>query len=503
MRFNRKALGARLAVNAVTSTLLGFVVVPLVLLSSPASAYPLPTSQEEYDRYVREASASVDSARASLNIGRQTLLDSVLAVARTQENLQISEQLLSEASTARSVAETEYEISRQERDEAQYNYDTYLIPDNEQQVSAPVSGLRVDIYNQINSAGTPIPPRSTNYNLCKTTTFTHINHNWGGGDIEGCGSEYIMLHYTGYLTVPETTPYGYDFLNIADDGWYMELDGVVVNDNWTLKGCSGWWSDKQHLEAGRSYAIDAWYYEWGGGACSTLYYDNGHNWGPVPASWFTQNAVTPITYVHDPALEAILTQKQVELDEASENLNLANTAYLTASERNEVSHTAYEQALVAQAEAETEIPTLEQAVTDALWVLASIQPYIPVEEPKPTPAPTPTEEPKPEPTSTPEPEPTVEPVPPTTEEVMEELWAEATQDDIVISEELATIPVLGSAIVALADAINFVGNVGADMTPEVREKSEKVVVSAIIVTQIATQAVATATLASTNAGRRN
>jgi hypothetical protein len=82
---------------------------------------------------------------------------------------------------------------------------------------------------------------------------------------------------------------------------------------------------------------------------------------------------------------------------------------------------------------------------------------------------------------------------------MEELWAEATADDIVVSEELAAIPVLGSAIVALADAINFVGNVGADMSPEVREQSEKVVVSAVIVTQIATQAAATATMAAASA----
>jgi ABC-type tungstate transport system substrate-binding protein len=75
---------------------------------------------------------------------------------------------------------------------------------------------------------------------------------------------------------------------------------------------------------------------------------------------------------------------------------------------------------------------------------------------------------------------------------------------------IANIPVLGSAIVALANVINFVSNVGADMTPEVREQSEKIVVSAIIVTQIATQAAATATMAaaastsgSSSAGRRN
>lgn len=62
---------------------------------------------------------------------------------------------------------------------------------------------------------------------------------------------------------------------------------------------------------------------------------------------------------------------------------------------------------------------------------------------------------------------------------------EAKEDDIVVPEELAAIPVLGGAVVALADAINFVGNVGADMTPEVREQSQKVVVAAVIVGQVA------------------
>lgn len=443
----------------------------------------------------------VSTARTDLATARQTLLDSVLNVARTQENLQTSEIVLQNASTARSEAETNYETASQELDEAQYNYDTYLIPDREQEPSTPISGLRVDIYNQIHSAGTDIPPRNTNYNLCKTVTFTHINHNWGGGDIEGCGNDFVMLHYTGYLTVPETTSSGYDFLNIADDGWYMELDGVVVSDNWTLKGCGGWWSSKQQLEAGRSYAIDAWYYEWGGDACSTLYYDNGATWGPVPASWFTQNKSTPVTYVNDPALGVVLEQKQQEFYNSLSRLMSANNEHITASGQHDTYLIQYEQAVATKETAENAVPPLEQALIDSLKILASIQPYVPYIEPEPTP--TPTKQSEPQPSSTPEPEPTVEPVPTTTEAVLEELWAEATKDDIVISEELATIPVLGSAIVALADAINFVGNVGADMTPEVREKSEKIVVSAIIVTQIATQAVATATLASTSAGRRN
>jgi hypothetical protein len=39
---------------------------------------------------------------------------------------------------------------------------------------------------------------------------------------------------------------------------------------------------------------------------------------------------------------------------------------------------------------------------------------------------------------------------------------------------------LGNAAVALTDALNFVGNVGADMSPKVREESKKIVISAVV-----------------------
>jgi len=62
----------------------------------------------------------------------------------------------------------------------------------------------------------------------------------------------------------------------------------------------------------------------------------------------------------------------------------------------------------------------------------------------------------------------------------------------------------------LSDAFNALNNIGADLPPAVREKAQKIVVSAIIVTQIATQAAAMATQAaaaasasaSSNSGRR-
>jgi hypothetical protein len=218
-------------------------------------------------------------------------------------------------------------------DTAQYNYNNNLIavyPSNSQPT---IAGLRADIYKQITSAN---PVRSdTAYTFCKTITVTQINKDWGGGDMEGCGGDYIMIHYRGYITVPTTS--SYQFLGLVDDGWYMTIDGTVVNNNWYLKGCNGNWSSGIQLQAGQSYAIDAWMYEWGGGACNILYYMNSQNWGVVPAAWLSQNQPVQPTYENDPALLAILQQKQGILVTAQQEYNnalnestLANDNYIDA-----------------------------------------------------------------------------------------------------------------------------------------------------------------------------
>jgi hypothetical protein len=41
---------------------------------------------------------------------------------------------------------------------------------------------------------------------------------------------------------------------------------------------------------------------------------------------------------------------------------------------------------------------------------------------------------------------------------------------------------------AAVDALNFVGNVGSDMSPKVREQSEKIVVAAVVAVGAAVQA---------------
>lgn len=122
------------------------------------------------------------------------------------------------------------------------------------------------------------------------------------------------------------------------------------------------------------------------------------------------------------------------------------------------------------------------------------EPVQPAPEP-PAPAP------EPEPTVEPEPIPVL-PEPPIEQPLAEQLWAAATEDDIELPSELAAIPLLGDALAGVVDAVNFIGNVGADMTPEARQTAQETVVASIVVSQIAQTASLSATTSSTT-GRRN
>jgi hypothetical protein len=540
MRQKNKALEVIATCNVLTASILGVVVLPLMLLVSPANAYPTPQSQEEYEQYVKEADARIVQASSELQNARTNLVDASSALDYAQEQLVVADSRVTQSVLDLALAQAAYDKAEDGVQVAQSNYDTNLIVDPTTSAQERVPGIRADIYNQISS---PNPTRADNiYNLCKTVTFTHINHQWGGGNIEGCGSEYVMIHYTGYLTVPEATPYGYDFLNNADDGWYMTLDGMVINDNWVLKGCGGWWSQKFQLEAGRSYQLDAWYYEWGGGACSTLYYDNGYNWGVVPAAWYSQNDYAEVTYIHDSTLLAILEEKQTVRRRAGLQLESATVESSSAQDWYRQAVNLHGQAVQTRLDAESAIPALEENLQIALDMRESIQPYVPYVEPEPKPEPEPTRQTEPEPE--PEPVAPVEETPaeelpsaseltsevlleldlteidPTTitpeqvealqeaayetfltaepgseeyEQALDALYLAAEADDIVLSEELAAVPGLAAAV----ELVNFLGNAGADMSPEVREESEKVVVAAVVAAGAAIQSAAAAASVST------
>jgi hypothetical protein len=88
------------------------------------------------------------------------------------------------------------------------------------------------------------------------------------------------------------------------------------------------------------------------------------------------------------------------------------------------------------------------------------------------------------------------------EAALEALLVVAQADDIVLDEELAAIPLIGNVAGAAVEIFNALGNAGADMSPQVREQSEKVVIAAVIVGQVAMTATAAATSAAAAAARR-
>jgi hypothetical protein len=87
------------------------------------------------------------------------------------------------------------------------------------------------------------------------------------------------------------------------------------------------------------------------------------------------------------------------------------------------------------------------------------------------------------------------------EQALEALATAAEADDPEISSELAAIPLLGDVAGAALEVLNDLGNVGADMSPEVREEAEQTVIASVIAVGAAISAVsATTTAAAASAG---
>jgi hypothetical protein len=135
----------------------------------------------------------------------------------------------------------------------------------------------------------------------------------------------------------------------------------------------------------------------------------------------------------------------------------------------------------------------------------------PEEQPEPLPQPEP--EPQPLPTPIPEPEPETEPIVPSEPETEVVILDEDTDlseldpetpvqlengviltAEVVIALQLLENPaeLLSAIFTDPSQAVTALLNIGADMSPEVREESEKIVLSAIIASGIATQAAASA-----------
>lgn len=84
------------------------------------------------------------------------------------------------------------------------------------------------------------------------------------------------------------------------------------------------------------------------------------------------------------------------------------------------------------------------------------------------------------------------------EQALDALGVAAQADDQELPAELAAIPLLGDVAGAALEFFNDLGNFGADMSPQQREKAKETVVGAVIVGQVAAAAVGAASSAASS-----
>jgi len=131
------------------------------------------------------------------------------------------------------------------------------------------SGLNVAVYADDGSYN-----RTDTNTLCPNA-WTHVDNIDSDfdvlGTVAGCQPDRVLIHYTGFVTFPNTG--SYSFLALADDGFWMSLDGdAIITDDWYGKGRSGNTYADVAIEGGHEYALDAWYFECGGACSGTLQY---------------------------------------------------------------------------------------------------------------------------------------------------------------------------------------------------------------------------------------
>lgn len=311
-------------------------------------------------------------------------------------------------------------------------------------------GVTMTVYNGFNDYTAQPWINAPLQEPCFTGVVANIEYDWGGGyAAEGCDADFFVVHFSGWLTVPDSG--SYEFLANVDDGWHMTINQQLINDNWVLKGCGGWWSGPNEgfieLTAGVSYALDAWMYEWGGGACALLYYSNGINWGVVPPEWLTTAPLPEPSPSIEPSPEQTSPPPS---EEPSYEPSSSPTIEVSPTPTPILSP----------------VPTPTPSVEPSRKPVERSPSPTPTEIP-PSPLPSPSEAPTPLPEHSVEPSPSAAPV-----------------------EQVAAA--VGEAISAVADeTVGRIARLGTDLSVEEKKAAQPVAV-AIVISQVASAAVAAA-----------
>lgn len=150
---------------------------------------------------------------------------------------------------------------------------------------------------------TDIPPTKSDiaYPLCGSSVEPFINATW---DYEQnlfgeCGWDLFMLHYTGYLQIPEHETI--EFWIASDDGGTIQI-GSQEFGVWQDQGCSATETGLIDIEAG-THSVNAWFYEAGGATCFMLAWNiDNTGWAIVQPEFFTSQPLpAPSTTTTEPS----------------------------------------------------------------------------------------------------------------------------------------------------------------------------------------------------------
>ena len=139
---------------------------------------------------------------------------------------------------------------------------------------------------------TEIPPTKSDvaYPLCGTSVEPFINATWDYEQYQQCDWDLFMLHYTGFIQIPEHETI--EFFVASDDGGTVKI-GLEEFGVWQDQGCSATMSGQLSLAAG-TQVLDAWMYENGGGTCFMLAWNiDGRGWEIVQPEFFTSEPLQP------------------------------------------------------------------------------------------------------------------------------------------------------------------------------------------------------------------
>jgi hypothetical protein len=170
--------------------------------------------------------------------------------------------------------------------------------------SAPVEaentyGLTLTVYNNFGYNGSPPLPAISGRPSVGQMNVSRVQQDFDQNPPFQMYEDFIV-HYEGFITSPVSG--NFRLWPQADDGTKLYINDLLVQNDWRDKGGGGALSSVISFEAGVSKKFEMWFYENGGGAWTTLYWDIGNGWEVVPDSAFTTESVPTTTTTLAPYL---------------------------------------------------------------------------------------------------------------------------------------------------------------------------------------------------------